>query len=152
MWNTDNTKLAVESHTVTISEYVNRVRSSLAALASKVDKEILFGVKFSEESFNLPSDTSETNDLETLGFSLFAFQSDSGADMDGHPSAYFLQQLCQLGHLCIRQEDEIIWEAKRLNEWLLSVSQGKELKLRAGSTPIPPPVLDTFSCQKVWAP
>ncbi|KAG9310527.1 hypothetical protein JVU11DRAFT_9070 [Chiua virens] len=123
MWNTDNTKLAVESHTVTISEYVNQVHSSLAALASKVDKEILFGVKFSEESFNLPSDTSEINDLETLGFSLFAFQSDSGADMDGHPSAYFLQQLCQLGHLCIRQEDEIIWEAKRLNEWLLSVSQ-----------------------------
>ncbi|KAH0826467.1 hypothetical protein J3R83DRAFT_5468 [Lanmaoa asiatica] len=119
-WNTDSTKLAVQNHTVVISEYIHRIQCSLLALANKVNAEILFGIEFPQESFDLPSSTSETNDLETSGFGLFLFDKDT--DVDDHPASYFLQQLCKQGQICIRQGDDIIWDVKRFNEWLLTLS------------------------------
>ncbi|KAG9317943.1 hypothetical protein JVU11DRAFT_2176 [Chiua virens] len=121
MWNADHTRLAVQSHLVVISEYLNRVHSSLSSLASKIDSDILFGVEFSPGSFDLP--TSETNDLKTLGFSLFALDAEADIMVEDHPASYFLQQLCSRGELCIRQGDEIIWDVPRLSDWLLSVSE-----------------------------
>lgn len=67
MWSMNGTKLAIQNHTVVISEYVECVHSSLLALASKVDTDILFEVQFLPGTFDLPSYTLETNDLKTLG-------------------------------------------------------------------------------------
>lgn len=119
MWSSDATKITIQNHTVVISEYVSQVQSSISALAHKVDSEILFGIKFSSESFALPSQTRETYDMQTLGFGMFTLSTDS----DHHPAGYFLEQLCQSGVLCSRQGDEIIWDIKSTNQWLLAISE-----------------------------
>lgn len=120
MWDIEGSTLAVQNHTIVIAEYVECIHASLSALARKVDEDILFGFEFPQGSFDLPHHTFETNDSETLGFTLFPFDS---AGLDSHPASHFLQRLCDKGQLCIRQGDRIIWDPKQVNSWCLSVSE-----------------------------
>ncbi|KAG6376675.1 hypothetical protein JVT61DRAFT_1680 [Boletus reticuloceps] len=90
-----------------------------------MDSEILCGIKSPQGSFDLPHCTSETNNIKMLGFSLFAFNADDC--LEDHPAAYFLQQLCKQGQLCMRQRDKERWNTSMSSGCSLSAKLGLKL-------------------------
>lgn len=124
-WNSNHTKITVQNHTILISEYVEQVKQSLLSLSHMLDEKILFGIEFPSGSFDLPDGASETNDTNTCTFGLFTIPSESSSpsNWNDHPATFFLEKLCDAGGLCARQGDSIIWDAQRVNEWLLEISE-----------------------------
>lgn len=127
MWNADHTKIMVQNYTVTISQYIQEVQNSLSALAEKVDRDVLCGIKFPSGSFSLPDDALETNDMDTQGVGLFSPSTDSDSAeilaVNYHSATFFLQKLCETGCLCQHDGEEIRWNAVQVNEWLLCISE-----------------------------
>ncbi|KAG6371721.1 hypothetical protein JVT61DRAFT_9068 [Boletus reticuloceps] len=127
MWNADHTKLTVQNYTVTLSQYIREVQNSLSALAEKVDRDVLCGIKFPSGSFSLPDAAFETNDIDTQGIGLFSPPKDSDSaeilEANYHSATFFLQKLCEKGWICRRDGEEIRWNAVQVNEWLLCISE-----------------------------
>ncbi|KAI6126775.1 hypothetical protein F5141DRAFT_1060467 [Pisolithus sp. B1] len=119
MWDMEGTRLTIQNHPVVLSEYFSAIQTSLEALVHKVDGDVLFHIQFPPGSFDPPSE--ETNDTKTPGFDLFSPPEDA-LSLDAHPTAFFLERLCNIGRICTRWDDQIVWQYDHLGEWLTAIA------------------------------
>ncbi|KAI6025371.1 hypothetical protein PISMIDRAFT_16882 [Pisolithus microcarpus 441] len=119
MWDMEGTRLTIQNHPVVLSEYFSAIQTSLDTLVKKVDGDVLFNIQFPPGSFDLPSE--DTYNTKTPGFGLFSLPDDA-AGLDAHPTAFFLEKLCEGGKICVRLDDQIVWQYDHLAEWLTAIA------------------------------
>ena len=121
MWDLEDKQIMVLNHPILLEQYYQAVRNSLSNLVKTVDEKVLFGFKFPEGSFDLLRAQAETHDTETFGFGLFTLPFE-GSDTISDPAAFFLEELCNKRELCHRDGDQIVWNHRKLSQWLLDIS------------------------------
>jgi hypothetical protein len=121
MWDPLGRTVSLSGHEVSITKYMERVRASLKSLISHVDTSVLFDISFPSSATRLPGVEEVNVDLEAIGHGLFSY-SQNDLESGNHPTSFFLDALCKEGKLCKRSENDILWDTKRLSQWLLDIA------------------------------